>query len=747
MTIRERIYQFFFADLDRLSPATGRGKVRRWRFLWIACGVFAVGAGSLLGFLVALLMELPPTSELREYKPSLTTKMMDRNGDVFAQLFEQQRELVPLAKTPKAMVDAFIALEDAHFYRHVGIDFMGIGRAVVMAVWKRQRVGATSTITQQLARNLFLTQERTMTRKVKEALLSLVIERRFRKDEILELYLNQIYFGHGAYGIEAAARTYFGRRATDLSLAECAMLAGIPRSPNDFNPLASYEKALHRKSTVLDRMVKTGKLDAKAADAARLEAPKLSQGSAYLAPYFVEYVRQDLDERYGSNLVNRGGLSVKTTLDLRLQAAAQRAFDEGLAVAEARVRASGLSHDASGTLPPLQGAFVCIDPKTGAILALIGGRNFKDSPFNRAVQAKRQPGSSFKPFVYAAAFDNGFTQSDVILDGAMVFTDTTGKEWKPENFEGKFFGPTLIRDALTFSRNVCTVKLLSKVGPAAVADLARRCGIQSALRNDLSVGLGTSEVTLLEMASAFGVFANGGIRMPAYALAELSDSDGNVREQNAATPREALSPATCYVLVDVMKQVVNRGTATTVRAAGFSRPCAGKTGTTTNFTDAWFVGFTPDLVAGMWIGFDNRKTMGKQMTGGVACGPVWAAFMKEAVKILQLPPRDFRPPEKGVELVEVDALSGLRATDACPNKILAAYLTGTAPTRLWTEAGAATDPNAEEWTVDVQHGDTPIPLPGTPSALVAESPESVSGTASVIAPSLPTPTPTPEFRF
>jgi len=643
---------------------------------FIISGFIILGAAA--GLVVAYMNELPYVSDLREYKPSQSTKIFDANGNLVKQLYLEQRTLVPLARIPMAMQKAIIATEDTHFYQHWGLDVPGILRAALVNTLNHKVIQGASTLTQQLARNLFLTQERSLSRKIKEAMLAIQIEKAYTKDEILEMYLNQVYFGNGAYGVESAARTYFGKHVEELTLSECAVMAGIPKSPNAYNPIVDVERAQRRKETVLARMQSEGYINAQEAEAAKAEPVQVRRGEVQNAPYFTEYVRQQLAATYGDNAVYKGGLSVYTTLDLGLQDMAQRAVENGLNQADKRAESYLKYFFKLGEKPTLQGAMVVIDPHTGYIKALVGGRDFNLSEFNRAIQAKRQPGSAFKPFIYAAAIDNGFTAEDVVIDAPVVFTDPSGKQWKPINFEGRFFGPTPLRKALANSRNVVTVKLLNKIGVNTAISYARRMGITSELNRDLTLALGTAEVSLLELTSAFGTLPNQGIRVEPMAILTVKDANGRTLEEHSTKSHEALSASTAFIVTSMMRDVIDHGTGNTVRQAGFTLPAAGKTGTTNDFSDAWFVGFTPDLVAGAWIGYDDRRSIGKFLTGGVVAAPIWADFMKKATA--GKPVKDF-PVPSGIHFVKVCADSGQLFTPNCRKSVNEAFVDGTEPTK------------------------------------------------------------------
>jgi len=656
-------------------------------FLTFLKVAFALGfalVGVLGGVLYAQLQDLPDITNLNEFKPSEATRVFDVNGELISQLWIEQRTIVPLDKIPLTLQNAVIATEDERFYKHIGIDPIGIIRAFVSNIMHGSVTQGASTITQQLARNLFLTRERTITRKIREALLSLQIERNYTKKQILEMYFNEIYFGEGSYGAESAARTYFGKHVEELNLPECATLAGLPKAPNNFDPYKNPLDTLKRRNTVLDRMVSNNFITQQEATEARNIPIELKKIEVQNAPYFVEYVRQQLESRYGSNAVYKGGLSVYTTLDIKLQEAAQRALAKGLENAEILARKSRLTN--IPVTQVIQGALLAIDPHTGAIRSMIGGIDYRKSVFNRAIQAHRQPGSSFKPIIYAAAIENGYTMADVFLDSPVVYPDPiTGKPWRPVNFSSKFKGPTTLHTALMYSINVVTVKLLEKLGIQPVVSMARRLGFTSKITPNLSLGLGTSEVTLEEMVRAFSAFANQGVRVEPFGILSVKDSSGHVLENNAPVGQEVLDPHVAYIMANTMKDVIDHGTGRIIRRLGFTYPAAGKTGTTNDNIDAWFIGFVPDLTCGVWVGYDERQSLGKKQTGGETAAPIWAEFMKAATE--GKPAKDFEPP-KGSDADFVRKRicldSGLLASARCPRTRDEIFKKETAPTKTCT---------------------------------------------------------------
>lgn len=639
--------------------------------------IASIIGGISTGVIITYLGEIPLVSDLKAYKPSLSTKIYDSHGQLITELFSEKRTLISIDDMPESLEKAIIAIEDNHFYQHFGVDFTGVIRSALKNLVTGSYTQGFSTITMQLPRNMFLTRKKTIERKIKEILLAFQIERTYTKREILEMYLNQIYLGSGAYGVEAAARKYFGKHAKDLDLPESALIAGLPKAPNRYNPYLHPERALKRRNLVLSAMQRQGYISAEQAAEAKFAPVTLSSIDVTDAPYFVEYVRQQLEDSYGSNAIYRSGLRVYTTLDLTLQRMAQDAMNEEIVNAEAIIHPN-LQVVQNQETEPVQCALVLIEPATGEIKAMIGGRDFQESKFNRAVQAQRQPGSAFKPFVYTTAIKQGYTQADIILDTPIVFKDNKGKVWKPENFSNRFFGPTALRYALTKSRNVVTVKLMDKIGVRSVINMAKRLGISSPLQPYLTLALGASEVNLLEMVSAYGTIANHGIRVEPFSIMRVEDVSGTILEEKTPLREEVLDETTAAIMTDLMQNVVNRGTGYTARRMGFKYPAGGKTGTTNDYSDAWFMGFTSEYALGVWIGLDSHKSMGRGVTGGRVACPIWTKLM---LKIYEnRVPESFTTPET-VETVEFCRSSGLLPNEGCQKTIeRALFAIGTAPT-------------------------------------------------------------------
>jgi penicillin-binding protein 1A len=680
--------------LPQTHPAIRAAARFPWKLFSIVVVVAVFGsAGAVFGVVRWLGRDLPRPDQLSAIQAPIKTVVYDAKGRVLHEFFKENRSPVRLSQIPHHLVNATLSTEDRSFYSHWGVDLWGVGRAAVSNVLQMRRAEGGSTITQQLARNLFLTHERTLTRKLKEIALAVEIERSYSKNQILEMYFNQIYFGEGAYGVEAAAKTFFGKPIGELTLSECALLAGLPANPSVYSPRRRPAAARARRSKVLRNMLATRAITQVEYDNA-IEAPLGVTPQRYSndrAPYFTEMVRLHLDERYGSNSVYEGGLKVYTTLDADLQQAAERAVEKQLSGLEANLKLkvthanfvvpSVDSMRVSLMTPYLQGALVAIDPRNGYVRALVGGRDWNQSNFNRATQARRQPGSAFKPFVYTAAMDNGFRPTDIVVDEPVSFPGADGKLYQPGNYDRTFRGPVTLRYALQMSINVPAIKVLRKVGTSLVASYARRMGIKSPLGQNLSLALGSSEVTLLEMTSAYGVLANRGIRNEPLYILKVEDKNGNVLEKNSPRPTEVLSEETAGVMTSMLQSVMDHGTGAPSRAMGFTLPAAGKTGTMDEYMDAWFVGYTPSLVSGVWVGFDVKKTIGSGMTGGRAALPAWTDFMISATR--GRPVEDF-PVPAGVVSREICAETGLLATQACPNLTTETFTEGSEPTEYCT---------------------------------------------------------------
>jgi 1A family penicillin-binding protein len=577
------------------------------------------------------------------------------------------RSYVSINQVSRRFIQAILATEDHHFWEHKGVNKLRTLKALGITFFGKGRAQGASTITQQLAKNLFFSFEQTYTRKFRELLVALQIEAQFTKQEILEAYLNQIYFGPGAQGVAAASALFFGKPASRLNLAEAALLAGLPKSPTRYNPLRYPERARKRQRIVLQRMVAAGYIsDEAAARAAARElvyAKPTSDGP--MGGYFVDWVLKTLEERYGPQVVYHGGLKVTTTIDPQLQRLAEESLQKGLSDLDALM---GL---APADVDRPQGALVAVQVNSGAVKALVGGRSYVESEFNRAVESNRLPGSGFKPFLYYAAFEqSGLTPASVFTDRSVRVPVAGAPDWIPRNFERSFQGPVILKKAFMNSINTVAAQLVARVSPEAVIRTARRCGIQSDLSPVFSVALGTSGVSPLEMASAYGTFAAEGVRYAPFGIWRVEDALGQVLEEHIVSGTRALDPAVAFEVVDMMQGVVDQGTGAAVRKLGFHKPAAGKTGTTNDYKDAWFTGFTSALSTSVWVGFDRRHGLkdayGTGITGGRGAVPIWTRFMTRATE--GEPPRPFMQPA-GIEFRTVDATTGQTAYPGDPAAI------------------------------------------------------------------------------
>jgi penicillin-binding protein 1A len=796
--------------------------------------------------------ELPRIETLRDYRPKIISTIYAANGEVIGEFFEERRIVVPIEQIPQFLVDAFVAAEDSRFFDHQGLDYQAIIRASMRNIEAGEIVQGGSTITQQVARSLLLSNERSWSRKIREAILAARIERYLTKEEILHLYLNQIYLGHGAYGVEAAAENYFGKRVIDLNLAEAAVLAGLPRAPSRNSPYNRPEKAWKRQRYVLERMVEEGYTTSEQFEKARetpLEIKARRNPFLEVAPYFTEYIRQAAEQRYGRETLYRDGLQIHTTLNVAMQRIAEEAVSEGLRaldkrqgyrgpegslaperigsflddleqklentpIAEGneylgvvtevtaksatvmvgkhegrlsvrdmawarqpnpdvaynvvtvknpakvlkkgdviRVRVTKIDTNDILTLgleqiPKAQGALVSIDLPTGHVVALVGGRDFRESQYNRAVQAQRQPGSAFKPIVYAAALDRGYTPATIIVDSPVIYDATQDYDmWKPKNYEDRFYGPTALRTALAKSRNVITVKIAQDLGVDYLIDYAKKLNLDGPFNRDLSMALGSSGVSLIDLTAAYAVFANQGYEVRPIFIQKIVDRDGNVLEENlppipssepgdvsesivqsfepnfkkekttrpsilpprvaaaldanavdappAEIRRRLISPETAYIMTNLLQGVVQDGTGWRVKALG--RPAAGKTGTTDSLYDAWFIGYTPTLIAGVWVGFDLEASLGKDETGSRAASPIWLAYMHEVLE--GKPIKDFTVPP-GIVFKKINPDTGLLALPNDRKAVFECFRQGTAPT-VYAKNPAPEDQSADFFKLDL----------------------------------------------
>jgi 1A family penicillin-binding protein len=654
-----------------------RGKRSRWVAVFrigLVVFVLALIAGGITGCVVynSVADTLPdPTKPLKGVDQ--TTKILDRDGKIIADLFaEQNRTKVALKDIPPAVRQAVIATEDERYYEHAGLDFIGMLRALVTDIRAGDTIAGGSTITQQYIKQSILTTERSVKRKVSEAILAYRIEQQYSKDQILEMYLNTIYFGHGAYGVQTAAKVYFGKDVGQLTLPEAAVLAGVIKSPRRYSPYFEMDAATKRRDTVLGQMKNQGYIDEAARSAAVAEPIKtvgLKRGSK-IAPYFVEYLKEQLVDTYGEQMVYRGGLKVRTTLDLRMQAAAEAAI------------AKALNKPADPSA-----ALVSLDPKTGQILAMVGGRDFAVQQFNVAVQGHRQSGSAFKPFVLVAAFQDGVSPEQTFESGPVKLPLENGQIWSVTGAGGGGKGPMRLRPATAASVNSVFAQLVMQVGAEKVLKAAAAMGIQTTITPVPAVALGGMRegVTPLEMAAAYGTLANGGTRMKPYAILEVKDAADKLLYSGAPVGAKAIDPAIAYLTTDLLKGVIAGGTG---KKAAIGRPAAGKTGTTQDNSDAWFAGYTPNLVSVVWVGYpEEMKAMnnvhGIKVTGGTFPAQIWAAFMKTAVA--PLPKVDFKKPT-GLATAQICLETGMLATPYCPKKGSGLFLASVPPTQCTKHA-------------------------------------------------------------
>ena len=728
----------------------------------------AAALGSITGVVFAFAGDQPQISALDDYSPSTITRVYGARGDLVGDFAIQRRVVIRYQDISPTLRNAILAAEDDTFFQHFGLSIPHIVLAAIKDLAERRKAAGASTLTQQLTRKLFLKDEKWWSRKIKEAILAIQIEKRYTKEEIFTMYCNQMYFGHGAYGVEAAAHLYFDKSAKDLNLEEAALIAGILQGNVRQSPYVNMDAAVRRRNYTLDRMAEVGFITRQQAQEAE-KKPVITRGdpamqSSTIAPYFLEEVRKELEGRYGAKQLYENGLTVQTGLDLKLQEAANRALDAGLrridhmhgfrkprrnvinekhtiesfknprwerpfavgdvvpavvAGTEAtsiRLRAGDLhvtidrkgfawtrktnpaqlvkagdlveaklltldteGHTATAQLeqPPLvEGAVLAIDNHTGQIRTMVGGYSFERSKFNRATQAFRQVGSAFKPFVYTTAIDRGYTPTSILQDVPVTFPGGAGSPpYSPQNYDHKFEGPVTLRHALEDSRNVPAVRVMDQLGPKQVVAYARRFGLTSPLPPYLAVALGAAEATLLEMTSAYSVFPNQGVRLTPYSVLKVTDREGNVLEENRPEPKDAIRADTAYVLTNLLRGVVLRGTA--AKAASLNWPIGGKTGTTDDYSDAWFIGFDPDMTLGVWVGYDQKKPLGPAMTGAEAALPIWMQIMKEWIGDRKDQPK-FQAPGN-IVFVSVDKGTGDATDPGTPGSISEAFIAGTQP--------------------------------------------------------------------
>ncbi len=681
---------------ERRVPST-----RRWRRLLLG-SFFAVGLGA--GFAVASWTLVcrggacPDPRQLDQFAPRQTSKLYAADGRFISEIGLERRTLVALTEIPSTVRDAFIITEDKRFYAHRGIDWVRVVGAAAHNVVSRGFGQGFSTLTMQLARNIFpekISREKTLVRKLRETKVAFQIEALYPKDKILELYLNQIYLGNGAYGVETAAQRYFGKSVRDVNIAEAAMLAALPKAPERYNPRRYPDRAIQRRNTIIALVRNEGRIsetEARLAQAYPLVLARRSEAGE-LAPYYVEWVRQQLEEQFGEKLYS-DGLRIFTTLDIDVQQAAERSLERQLRAIEAGkfgaykhttfeqyIARAAADSEGAETSPYLQGALVAMDPRNGAVRALIGGRDFDDSKFNRATQALRQPGSTFKPIIYADAIHSGLAASHLLDDSPLVLPQFGGTDWTPQNYDLKFMGVLPLRRALYLSRNLATIRLGMELGPQSVIEMARKLGITTPIPPYPSIFIGSADVYPIEMIAAYSTFATLGVRTAPHAIVRVENAKGQVLWEGTPLRYDVLSREEAWLMVDMMKDVLRRGSAASIGASGFKIPAAGKTGTTNDYTDVWFIGYTPDLLAGVWLGFDRPQKVQANAQGGRLAAPAWQAFMSEVYQRRPVPP-DWPRPE-AIITRQVDDSTGLLRNPFCPITVVVNeyFIEGTEPTK------------------------------------------------------------------
>ncbi|MDY0219572.1 MAG: PBP1A family penicillin-binding protein [Desulfobacterium sp.] len=779
--------------LKRREKRTERGKgfiLLKWTLVLFG-GLVIVAMGGMAALYAYISRDLPKIISLKDYNPSIVSNVFSDDGRKIGEFYEERRIVIPLAEMPDNLKNAVVAAEDSRFRDHPGVDLLSIFRAFIKNIKAGTIVQGGSTITQQVTKSFFLTPARTYERKIKEAILAYRIDRAFTKDEILYLYLNQIYLGHGAYGVEAASENYFGKHAREMNLAECSMLAGLPQAPSRYSPFRNSELARRRQIYVLNRMKEDGYItNLEATDAINtvLDIKPRKNWFIERVPCYTEHVRRYAEEKYGRDALYTQGLNIHTAVNIELQKIALDEVVKGLRELDRRqgyrgpVRhlaaleiesfcakaAAGMGDDSlesgvvyeavvtevtdtqaevrvgniTGAIPagditwarhpneevayweskinspkkvfdtgdvilvkavsspdgskafsftleqdPLvEAALLSVEAETGQVKAMIGGREYRESQFNRAIQSKRQPGSAFKPVIFAAALDKGYTPATVIMDTPVVFKDRERDfVWKPQNYKDEFQGPTLMRHALAQSRNVVTVKILQDIGIDYVINYARKLGVTAHINRDLSISLGSSGMSLVELVNVYSVFSNLGYRVDPVFVTRIEDRYGNVIESSEFKREKVMDMTTAYIMTSMLESVVSSGTGWRAKALG--RPVAGKTGTTNNLNDAWFIGYTPRYTTGVWVGFDSEQSLGKGETGSRSATPIWLGFMKGALE--GRPVRTFNVPE-GIVFVKIDAKTGLLAIEESQETLFECFKEGTAPTTKTPKPGVAT---------------------------------------------------------
>jgi len=702
---------YFSDDKSGESEEDAVGIKGKPLFVLVLLVLFALSFGSAaVGcFLYRLYETLPSHNQLQNVEQSLASKVLDKNGSLIHEFSVERRFWVSIDKIPEDLQNAVIAIEDRGFYRHWGIDVYRIFGAAVANISRGKLAQGASTLTQQLARNIYLTADKSFIRKIREVLTAIKLERTYTKKEIMELYLNQAYLGAGVYGVQAAAEHYFSKHVSELTLGECAVIAGIIQLPEHHRPdrEANINRITSRRNIILRSMAQAKFIDEATASAA-INEPVAANPKTYhppMAPYFMEMVRRYVAEKYGDGLLYNGGLVIQTTLDPVAQDSTEKSVARQAQTLQSRLNRMFLDSsrvDRKHNIPRetflanfdsvyalhaaefselhdtlklrrAQLAVVALDVSTGAIRTLVGGRDFEESKFNRATQGRRQPGSAFKPYVYAAAMENGFHPATVVLDQPITLITPDG-EWRPENYDRTFSGPMTIRSALARSNNLVAIQVFNRVGGETVIEYARRMGIRQQLAPVPSLALGSCEVTVMEIISSYGIFANNGVHAEPYFVQKITDRNGRVLEEAAPKLRNAISPQSAFLMNSMMGSVVCCGTAATIPGLGFRRPAAGKTGTTNDFSDTWFIGYTPQIVCGVWAGVDERRSMGRGVTGSVGSIPVWVDAMKALHR--DLPVEDFRRPV-GIKSGFICTESNLISINSCTNTRAEHFLTAT----------------------------------------------------------------------
>jgi 1A family penicillin-binding protein len=593
-------------------------------------------------------------------------RVFDNQGVFVGRILPEKRYWVTIDRIPAFLQKAVVAVEDARFFEHVGIDVRGIARAMVKNVVKGRMAEGGSTITQQLIKNRYLSSEKTIERKIDEARMAIDFEQKYSKKQILEMYFNEIYYGNGAWGIAQAARLYFDKGPEELTDAECALLAGVQKNPSRYNPLGKPVNVTGRRDVVLKRMVDLQMISPQESKTLRANPPVVVKSGQ--APQYLAHIRTKLIERYGAEVTEQGGLEVTAAMNLSLQKLAEQALNEGV----------------KRISPKLQGALLCLDPATGDILAAVGGVDAIQGSYNRAFLARRQPGSAIKPLIYAAALEKGFTAATVLDDAPVAYDRGNNEIWKPQNYGRELYGKLSLRKALAFSNNIIAVKLLDTIGIPYFVDFAGKMRLPLRADHGLSLALGTDEVTLNDLVLAYAPLATGGIRSEARTIIRIYDRARHTWFENPPVAAPVLSPATAFVTTQMLKDVMTYGTAKSLKKFSQAHPSAGKTGTTDDYRDAWFVGYTPQVVTGVWVGYDKPRPGGKGFTGGAVAAPIWERFMRKAAALK--PVVDFPKPDTVVS-VAIDPATGCLATPDSPDKREEFYIVGTEPTEQCPEHG------------------------------------------------------------